>query len=443
MTPAVVTLVLFVLLFVLVQRDLVNRGLAMMGGALLFLLIGSSEGFYSLKLAFSAIYFDALALLFGMSLISNCLFRSGVFHYLACRFLGYSRGNPLLIVVLLTLSTYLLSLAFTNLSVMIIMVPLTLIVCRALSMDPAPIVAAELITSNLGGASTLVGDFPNMIIGAAARLHFDDFIGGMMVPCLVLLAAVLIVFQRHAHIAQARIALDDLTTIQSTVRAQSPVGPTHPDGLDRYLLRLGLSVFVVTLFSFFLAQLLGVRPALLSFVAGLTIIVLGRIPPQELFAAVSGGDLLFFLGLFIMVGGLQAAGVLGGVHAMIVALGNGNATLSLLVLMWVAALLTPLLNAGPSTAFLVPVAQAMNVTFPGSAVWWSLSLGVLAGSSAALSGATAGPVAASFMANHLRSLPREEQVTGSRFDFRSYLQWGVPVAAIFLGISSLYILVIT
>ncbi|MBF0097043.1 MAG: hypothetical protein HQM04_13425 [Magnetococcales bacterium] len=443
MSPAVVTLVLFALLFVLVQRDLVDRGLAMIGGAALFLLIGTTQGFYSMKLAFSAIYFDALALLFGMSLISNCLFRSGIFHHLACRFVAYSRGNALLIMVLLTLSTYLLSLAFTNLSVMLIMVPLTLIVCRALAMEPAVVVAAELITSNLGGASTLVGDFPNMIIGAAARLHFDDFIGGMMVPCLVLLAALLFFFQQRFPMVSGKISPEDLATIQSTMKARSPVGSRSPDGLDPYLLRLGLSVFAMTLFSFLLAQLLGVRPALLSFMAGLIILALGRIPLQEVFAAVSGGDLLFFLGLFIMVGGLQAAGVLGGVHDMIVALGNGNATLSLLVLMWVAALLTPFLNAGPSTAFLVPVAQAMNVTFPGSAVWWSLSLGILAGSSAALSGATAGPVVASVMANDHRSLPQAVHLAGERFDFRSYLQWGVPVAAIFLGISSLYILVIT
>ncbi|MBF0308767.1 MAG: sodium:proton antiporter [Magnetococcales bacterium] len=441
MDAALVTVALFVGIFLLVQLDLVDRGPAMLGGALAFLFLGWALDFYTLDRAVASIYFDSLSLLFGMSLISNALFRSGLFQELAWRTVRFSRGQTLLILVLLVLITYTISLFFTNLSVMVIMVPMTLVLTRAMALTPAPIVAAELVASNLGGASTLVGDFPNMIIGAVSRLHFDDFIRGMMAPCLILLAVLLVFFQRRLRLETA-----SPLNAESVHRALENLSPNHAPGragIDPYLLRVGSWVLLSTLAGFFLAQPLGVQPSSITFVAGMAMLVLGRIPREQLFEAMSGGDLLFFLGLFVMVGGLQAAGVLEGLHELVVTLGGGSATLSLLVLMWLAGLLTPLLNAGPATAFLIPVAKALSLSFPGSAVWWALSLGVLAGSSASLSGATAGPVVASMMASRARQLPPEEVNAGSVLDFHGYLRWGLPIAGIFLGISSLYIVVIT
>ncbi|MBF0191939.1 MAG: hypothetical protein HQL99_12495 [Magnetococcales bacterium] len=441
-TPLIVlSLALFSGIFVLVQMDLVDRGLAMLGGALAFLFLGWAFDFYILEEAIEAIYFDSLALLFGMSLISNALFRSGVFHALAFQAVRYSGGNRLLIMTLLVLITYTISTCFNNLSVMVILLPLTLVLCHSLKMAAAPIVAAELIASNLGGASTLVGDFPNMIIGSVARLHFDDFIIGMMVPCLVLLAALLLYFQRD--ITTHDTAPLDLETIHQALLELSPNRKGESAmAVDPYLLKVGVWVFVLTLTGFFLAKPLGMQPAMLSFVAGLVMLGLGKLPWNELFDAMSGGDILFFLGLFIMVGGLQAAGVLEVFRWIIHTLGGGNTTFSLLVLMWLAGLVTPLFNAGPTTALLIPVVQTMSADMAGDAIWWALSLGVLAGSSATLSGATAGPVVASFMANHARQMPKGQPVHGAILDFHGYLRWGVPVALIFLGLSSVYIMMI-
>ncbi|MBF0626958.1 MAG: hypothetical protein HQL91_01935 [Magnetococcales bacterium] len=436
------TLTLFIAIFVLVQMDLVDRGLAMLGGAVAFLLLGWMFDFYLIEEAIQAIYFDSLALLFGMSLISNALFRSGIFHSLAFRAVRYSGGNSLLIVTLLILITYSVSLVFNNLSVMVIMLPLTLVLCQSLQMAAAPIVAAELIASNLGGASTLVGDFPNMIIGSVARLHFDDFIGGMMVPCLILLAATLLYFQNR--ITRLSSAPLDLEVIRTALMALSPNQRAEKNALtvDSYLLRVGSWVFVLTLLGFFLAKPLGIKAAAFSFVAGCVVLALGRVPKQEWFEAISGGDLLFFLGLFVMVGGLQAVGVLELLRNLIDTLGGGHATLSLLVLMWLAGLVTPLFNAGPTTALLIPVAQSMSIQISGDAIWWALSLGVLAGSSASLSGATAGPVVASFMAKHARQLPKAQRSSATVLDFHGYLHWGVPMAFVFLVISSVYIMMI-
>ncbi|MBF0416681.1 MAG: hypothetical protein HQL86_00320 [Magnetococcales bacterium] len=430
---------LFVAIFILVQTDRVERGQAMLGGAILFLVLGWIFDFYIFQEAFQAIYFDSLALLFGMSLISNVLYRSGIFHDLAFKAVRFSQGNRLLILTLLILSTYASSLCFNNLSVMMIVLPLTLVICQSLVMPAAPLVAAELIASNLGGASTLVGDFPNMIIGSVARLHFDDFIGGMMVPCLVLLAALLLQFQRYATANAASKRLD----LEAIHQALAKLSPQHASAgrifVDPYLFKVGGWAFTLSLLGFFLAKPLGILPAMISVLAGVAMLLWGRIPKESLFAAMSGGDLLFFLGLFVMVGGLQAAGALELFRALIVTLGGSQSTTTLVVLMWLAGIVTPLFNAGPTTALLIPVVQEMSRDFSGDAIWWALSLGVLAGSSATLSGATAGPVVASTMARYAREHPRDRAMAGDVLDFQGYLHWGVPIALLFLMISTLYI----
>ncbi|MBF0339549.1 MAG: hypothetical protein HQL95_01130 [Magnetococcales bacterium] len=437
----VMTLTLFVAIFILVQTDRVERGQAMLGGAVLFLVLGWIFDFYVLQEAFEAIYFDSLALLFGMSLISNVLYRSGIFHDLAFKAVRYSQGNRLLILSLLILATYTASLCFNNLSVMVIVLPLTLVLCQSLAMPAAPLVAAELIASNLGGASTLVGDFPNMIIGSVARLHFDDFIGGMMVPCLVLLAVVLLHFQKYAAGAASK-GLD----MDAIHQALAQLSPHHAAAgrisVDPYLFKVGGWAFSLSLLGFFLAKPLGILPAMISVVAGVSMLLWGRVPKDDLFVAMSGGDLLFFLGLFVMVGGLQAAGVLEIFRAVIVTLGGNQSTTTLIVLMWLAGIVTPMFNAGPATALLIPVVKGMSSDFSGDAIWWALSLGVLAGSSATLSGATAGPVVASIMARYAREQPRDRPVVGDVLDFHSYLQWGIPISLLFLMLSTVYITLI-
>lgn len=431
MAAAPLSVVLFALIFFLVETEKVDRNQATVAGAVLMLMLGWWFGFYAPYAALRAIYFDTLALIFGMSLIVNTLIRSGLFGVLATRVAAYSRGNAQLVLVLLVLMSYSFSLVVNNLATMLVILPLTLALCHATRLEPVPIVIAELIASNLGGASTLIGDFPNMIIGAAGKLHFDDFIGGMMVPCLLLLGILLGTFhQRMAYSHDGTVA----------ARAAEPVA--GPAVVDHHLSRVGLSVLGAALLALVFAQPLGLQPATIAMVAGIVILVWGRIPQETLFTAMSGGDILFFAALFIMVGGLQAAGVLAGLHGLIVTLGGNHAIGSVLVLLWVSALLTPFLNAGPTTALLVPVAAVLHREFAGSPVWWALALGVLAGSSATLSGATAGPVVASQMLHQLGEY-RPMSRSGWLLDSGRYRQWGIPMAATFLVFSTLYIVMLS
>ncbi len=425
------------LLFVLVLAGLyagrVDRRVAMMGGAGLFLVLGGVMDFYTPRLALESIYFDTLVLLFGLSLLSDTLARSGLFAVLAERAAVYARGSGWLTLVFFSLLTYSISLFVNNLSVMVVILPITLTQCRVARLNPVPLLIAEVVASNLGGASTMIGDFPNMIIASAAHLHFFDFIGGMMVPCLVLLAAMLLFFQHRRVALGIAIAPDPGYRPGTLLVAQIA---------DPYLYRLGLTVLVLTLLGFLMANSLGIRPAHVALVAGVVLLLTGRMARESLLEAMNGGDILFFLGLFVMVGGLRAAGGLDGVTWLISTLGMGHSRLELLLLLLLSGVVTLFLNAGPATAFFIPVVGDMSGYIPGSIVWWTLSLGVLAGSSASLSGATAGSVAVTYLEREVARFPdlRTLLVPSQGLDAAVFLRQGLPIMAVFMSISAVYIL---
>ncbi|MBF0447313.1 MAG: sodium:proton antiporter [Magnetococcales bacterium] len=431
--------VLFGVVFSLMLFSRLDRRLLMLAGGFLFVVLGYVLDFYSLKMAWNAIYFETLALIFGLSLISATLAKSGYFETVARRLTHYSNGDGWLILVLFALITYFFSLFVNNLAAMVVILPVTFQVCRSADLNPVPYVIAEIIASNLGGASTMMGDFPNMIISSAGHLHFLDFIGGMMVPTLILLALMLLYFQsRKREILPQPLAANRarLRPLSSAVLSDSTV--------DHARLRFGLLVLSLTLCGFLLAESMQVRPALVAMLAGFALLIWAPFRYQELFQVTGAGDVLFFLGLFVMVGGLQAAGVLDGISWLINEISGGEPVFELLALLWLAGLLTPFLNAGPATAFFIPIAQELNGFIPGDTVWWALSLGILAGSSASLSGATAGSVAASKLEEYLKEHSDMVRLmpAGRGLDFMEYFRWGQPILVLFLGFSSLYIFLI-
>ncbi len=433
-----ITICLFVAVFGAIFFDLIERRLAVLTGAGCLLLFGIVTGFYSPRMALEAIYFETLALIFGMSVISAILARSGVFARIATHVAVNSLGNGWWILVLLSLVTYGLSLLINNLSTMIVVLPITLTICRLIRINPVPILVAEIIASNLGGASTMVGDFPNMIISSAGDLQFLDFIGGMMVPCLILLAVMFLYFQARQSIPRDRASQAPTTTVELGQLADVALP------LQTHLQRLGISLLLITLLGFLLVDALDVRPGWIALGAGAVGLLLGRFDSEQLFRSCGGNDIVFFGALFVMVGALVNADALDGVTWLIGAISGGNATAELVALMWLAGAATIFLNAGAATAFFMPVAVTLYGGSQDPAVWWALSLGVLAGSSAALTGATAGTVAATQLENFLQQHRDMRTLIppGRGLDFRGYLSWGVPIMGIFLGLSTVYILLI-
>jgi len=315
-------------------------------------------------------------------------------------------------------------------------VPVTLTVCFRMALNPVPVIIAEIIAANLGGASTMIGDFPNMILASAGRLHFIDFIGGMMPACLVLLAATLLFFENRLGDWQAAKIPVDASWIQNEKLRHFEV--------DGRLLRLGLITFAATVAGLMLAGLVDLRPGWVAFAAGLVALALGRFKDDEFFAACGGTDILFFGGLFVMVGALGAVGVLDWAVGWLEALTTSHDHVRAILLMWTAALLTIFVGGGTSAALFAPMAASLRLDGDGQAAWWALALGVMAGSCAALPGATAGALAMNQYNGFLKRHPElaEAAAVGIQFTHREYVRWGLPLMGIFLGLSTLYIAVL-
>ncbi|MBF0170031.1 MAG: anion permease [Nitrospinae bacterium] len=438
MPPLMVATLIFAAFFGAVWSGRVGRQWAALAGGGAMAVAGILFGFYSGAMVADAVYGETLALIFGMSLIAASLARGGVFGRIAGTVARMAEGNSRLVLILFMLLTYTLSLAVNNLATVVVLLPVALRVCWSSGLNPVPLTIGMVVASNLGGASTMVGDFPNMIIASVADLTFLDFIGGMMVPCLLLLAATLLYFERakggfHAHATSAA---------ERKVRLGAAEELSEITADERFYTRLGLGALTLALVGFLATDATTIRPSVVALAIGMGVVFLGQWDPRSLFDAVGGGDILFFVGLFVMVGGVNAAGGLEWLDTLIERAGQGKASYELALLMWIAGGATILLNAGPSTAFFIPVATEMSYRIPGDAVWWALSLGVLAGSSAALTGATAGSVAVSQLERSFRDYPGFAALVpaGGTLDFKEYLRWGFPLMALFLALSTPYIL---
>jgi Na+/H+ antiporter NhaD/arsenite permease-like protein len=420
-----------VLMFYLLYKHIIDRtAIVLMIGAIV-LLVGIFFKRYSPMDALFAIKFNTISLLLGMGIISAVLSESGFFVYVAHRVGRRARENLFGVLVLFCLITYFFSLLVNNLTTILIMVPITLNMAAVLGFDPKPFIIGEIISSNLGGASTMVGDFPNMLISSEAGIGFGEFIMFMMPICLVLLGLLLMYLRRT--IGCLTVSVSD-----SNGALRNQFSSPGFDPKQRKALRRAIFVLCHVIFLFVVVGKMALSPSAVALLGGLSLFLFSGVDRRRILNIVCFNDILFFIGLFVVVGGLEACGLLQYVSELLTILSFGKPWLLCLILMWSAALITSFLNAGPTTALFYPIVLGFTLALPSHVMWWALSLGVLAGSSATIFGATAGPVAASLVEN----FDLKDRFGGSgenTITFRDFARIGVPVMLLFLFVSSVYV----
>jgi Na+/H+ antiporter NhaD/arsenite permease-like protein len=427
------TLLLLAVIYALLYATSLDR-LAVVGcGAVLSVILGTWLGFYDQQSAFGAIRMGPLALLLGMGLITVALEETGAFAIVARRVGELSRGDWSRMMVLLCVATYLISMFVNNLTTILVVLPLTLSLARELRFDPRPFVIGEIVSSNLGGASSMIGDFPNMLIASETTLQFHDFLLYMMPPCLVLLAITVWLLRRMRPNALSERATARRPATESTAGTAAP--PLVAGKMNQ-----ALTVLAAVVVAFLFCGTVGVRPATVALAGGVTILLLWNRAVPRLLGKAGFGDILFFSGLFVLVGCAQASGLLDTIAAWIVGVSRGGLVQLALVLMWTAAIATTFLNAGPTTALFVPIVAGLGVSAPNGLLWWALSLGVCAGSSATITGATAGAVALTKIEEFVKGLktPAGSEPVAA-LSFVGYAKVGVPLMLLFLLVSSVYI----
>jgi len=483
----ILVVLIFSLMYYFMYRNIFDRVFLFVLGAIVVAIVGHHVGFYNRDQIASALKskIDVLCFIVGMQLISGLLEEAGALEYLAKKITLATAGNTWRIMLFFCLVTYTISLMVNNLTTIMLVAPMVLRLSKYLNFDPKPFLVGIIVASNLGGASTMVGDFPNMLISTEAGLPFYQFIYYMLPICLLELF-VMLLYLRFAMPSLFRCE----TNIRSFLATWEPLKPTganeyqdceqwdadfqkfngRKDKLknselflkikqslpgaikNRTALKRGLVIMGGVVIGFLLSDYVHCPAAVVALVGGITALVFGGCEPVRLLEKVSIRDILFFSGLFVLVGAAEASGALTYVSRLIVSLSFGNILILCLLLMWVGAFATCFLNAGPTTAMFLPVVLSFQGAAPHNLYWWALSLGVCAGSSGTLVGATAGSVTANMIDRFMKKeehepavLPISTDVDSGRYTkmtFREYSALGFPIMLIFLFISSIYITVI-
>lgn len=376
-----VALAILLLTYTLIFTEVLHRAYAALLGAVAMVMAGGWAGFYSQPAALLAIDGNTLFLLMAMMMLVAMLRPTGAFEFLGIRLAKLAAGSPRRLLIYLSIAVSLLSLFLDNVTTVIIFAPLTVLVTRILNLNPAPFLIAEAMMSNIGGAATLVGDPPNIMIGSAGGIDFVRFLahmGPLVLPVwLLTLVLLLVLFRRELRPADtaAVVDLDESRAIRD------------PRALKRIV-----AVMAGVLGLFFVHHLLQWYPAFVS-LSGLALALAWLRPrPEALMAKLEWSVLLFFAALFVLVGGVDASGLLDLVGAQLAAYARepGHLLATALLLMWVAALLSAVIDNIPFTVTMIPIVSALeqqgvNIT----PLWWALALGVGLGGNGTHIGATA------------------------------------------------------
>lgn len=419
-----ITVALFLGVYILIATERIHRVKAALGGAAIVLgagIVSAHEAFYSAE---TGIDWDVIFLLLGMMLVVGVLRRTGVFEYLAIRAAKLAGGRPYRVLVLLVLVTAAASALLDNVTTVLLMAPVTLLVCDRLGLPPIPFLIAEALASNIGGAATLVGDPPNIIIASRADLSFTDFLVHMLPISLVVLAAFLVLarvlFRSALHgdpdRAASLMALDEREAIT-----------------DPVLLVRATIVLAAIVVGFLLQRQTGVAPSVVALVGAGIMLLLAPVDARELTADVEWETLLFFMGLFILVGALVQVGALDLLAEGIASATGAEVVPTLSTVLVGSAVVSAVVDNIPYVTAMAPVVESLAQTNPALAVdggiWWALALGADLGGNATLVGASANVVVVGIAARN-----------GLHISFTTWLRYGVPTAVMSIALCVPYLL---
>ncbi len=419
-----VAVAIFVGAYVLIATERVHRVAASLGGAAIVLGLGvtsSQDAFYSSE---TGVDWDVIFLLLGMMLVVGVLKRTGVFEYMAIRAAKLAGGRPYRVMVLLVLVTAGASALLDNVTTVLLVVPVTLLVCERLGLHPIPFLMAEALASNIGGAATLVGDPPNIIIASRADLTFTDFLVNMLPVVLVVLGVFLLLIRvlfRKALAAKPQ-GVESLMALDEREAIKDP----------RLLWRSGI-VLGAILVGFLLQRQTGISPSVVALVGAGIMILISPAGPGELVEDVEWETLLFFIGLFILVGALVEVGALDQL-AQAMANATGSEVVPTLMMVLVgSAVVSAIVDNIPYVTAMAPVVESLIQSNPAlgqdGALWWALALGADFGGNATLVGASANVVVVGIAARN--ALP---------ISFWQWMKYGLPTAAVSILICIPYVL---
>jgi Na+/H+ antiporter NhaD/arsenite permease-like protein len=426
--------IIFVATYAVIISERLNRTVVALTGAGLMIAFGVLDQHEALE----AIDPNTIALLIGMMIIISVLKRTGVFRYVGWRTAAALGGDPWRMLVGFALFTAVASALLDNVTTILLMLPVTIAICEDLGLPCRPFIISQVIASNIGGTSTLIGDPPNILIGSATGLDFVAFLVNLA-PIVLLLIPLMIggfwlVYGRGDRLgepgAEAR-----QTLVKANARSHIGNAP---------LLRTSLAILALTILGFLFHGVLHYEAGTIAMFGAVLLLLLSRIDLHPILAEVEWPTIFFFIGLFILVGGIEKIGLLDRIAQRVVDLTEGDVVLTALVLLWFAGIASAIVDNIPAVATLIPLTFAVaRLSFPELAdlgdvalathpdvqpLWWALALGACLGGNGTLVGASANVVAVGIADRR-----------GEPIGFWGFTKVGAPFALVSLAVATTYV----
>ncbi|MGC4936332.1 ArsB/NhaD family transporter [Kribbella sp. DT2] len=419
----VVAIVVFAVAYLLIATEWTHKLLAALGGAAVLLALGVTDSEHAFYSHDTGIDWDVIFLLFGMMVIVGVLRRTGVFEYVAIWAAKRAKGSPLRVMLLLTLITATASAFLDNVTTVLLIAPVTLLVCDRLGISPVPFLIAEVMASNIGGAATLIGDPPNIIIASRSGLTFNDFLVHLaplvVVEMIVFCLVVPWLFRGSFGVDPER----RLSVMRLNEREAIE---------DKALLVKSGLVLLAVLVGFVGRSFLGVEPSVVALLGAGVLVVISGVATRDYMNAVEWQTLLFFAGLFVMVGALVRTGVIADLAAEVQQVTEGRALFATMLILGVSAVLSGVIDNIPYVATMSPVVQELTRGIPdpaqADALWWALAIGADFGGNATAVGASANVVVIGLA---LRA--------GSPISFWEFTRKGLVMTAITVAVAAPYL----
>mgnify|MGYP000843595600 FL=1 len=420
-TSTIVAIVIFVAAYALIISEKIHRTIIGICGAMLMILLG----IINQETAIHHIDFNTLGLLMGMMVIVNITSETGLFNYLAIWAAKKVKAKPISLLVALSLLTAVCSALLDNVTTVLLTVPITFSITKQLNVDVKPFLIAQILSSNIGGTATLIGDPPNIMIGSAVGLQFMDFITNLSAICILIfivtIALLIVIYGKKLH------TTDELREKVMQLDEKSQI-------VEPRLLKKCLFALAITISLFVLHGQLHLDTATAA-MTGAGLLLLISFPQKEAMIAkvlskVEWLAIFFFAGLFILVGALVETGVIKMLAEEAIKITNGDLTATSMLILWMSAYASAFIDNIPFVATLIPLIQDMGQMGMTNLdpVWWSLALGACLGGNGTLIGASANVVVASMAAQR-----------GKPISFISFMKIALPMMTLSIAISSVYI----
>ena len=419
----VLVLVAFVTSYVLIATERIHRVAAALGGAAVMVLLGVVDARVAFFSEETGVDWNVIFLLLGMMIIVGVLRRTGIFEYVAIWAAKRAGGRPFAVLVMLIVITAVASALLDNVTTVLLIAPVSLLVCEQIDAPPVPFLIAEVMASNIGGTATLIGDPPNIIIASRSGLSFNDFALNL-VPIVVILIVVFIgmcrvmfrsAFVFHPERVDALMRLDERDAIRDV-----PL-----------LIRSGI-VLLAVLVGFVARPLLGIEPSLVAMLGAGALVAISRMDTEDYLADVEWSTLVFFMGLFVMVGALVEVGLIGSLAESATAAIGDHYFVGSSVLIFASGIFSGIVDNIPYVATMSPLVADLVHAGDGSAganaAWWALALGADLGGNATAVGASANVVVLGIAARN-----------GHPISFWGFTKYGIVVAAVTIMIAWAYV----